>query len=668
MRLLGYFSNFILLACFVGMGLGLLRSKRRSLLPTTMPWLLFICLILSSLDLGIELTPARFEQSIYFGAEQVNQHTLAAPFWVVLAASFLCIAILFVGPGQAIGRLFEGLAPLEAYSWNIGGSLLGVAAFMGASALSLSPVWWFGITGCTVFWLLRRSRWQAALSLLCLILSLALIARLERGAIWSPYNRITLEEHSVQGHKTIGLFVNQIVHQGMAPLDDPGAAYYDFPYLLNRLGRGRSSPGRVLVIGAGTGNDVSHILAVGASAVDAVEIDPSIQAIGKAQHPAHPYADLRVSAYVDDGRAFLRHSEKQYDFIVYGVIDSLSLLSQFGSMRLENYLFTQDAFRDVKSHLAPNGIFAMYNFFRQGWLAMRMHRMLESVFGPDHVVMMMFPPREVLDQEFMTVSLVMFLAGDVATIRRLLDRGQLTLKIAPWQGGNFHGTVPLRAVQRVQGGPLAVPTDDWPFLYLHDAAIPVHIVQGMATIMVVSLLLVFGFGGVRPHRIRGHFFFLGAAFMLVETDGIARLALLFGSTWINNSLTFAGILALALLANCIAASLPKLSARQVYIALFAALLFEYLMPLGQLLQLPSAERAACGLLVLFLPVFFSGLVFARSFRGSANPEQDLGANLLGAVAGGLLENLSVVVGYHGLLLIVALTYAVSLIGLEPSTE
>ena len=44
-------------------------------------------------------------------------------------------------------------------------------------------------------------------------------------------------------------------------------------------------------------------------------------------------------------------------------------------------------------------------------------------------------------------------------------------------------------------------------------------------------------------------FFLGAAFMLLETKAVVQLALLFGSTWLVNSLVFFTALILILLAN-----------------------------------------------------------------------------------------------------------------------
>ena len=43
-------------------------------------------------------------------------------------------------------------------------------------------------------------------------------------------------------------------------------------------------------------------------------------------------------------------------------------------------------------------------------------------------------------------------------------------------------------------------------------------------------------------------FFMGSAFMLLETKNIATFALLFGTTWLVNALVFAGVLVVVLAA------------------------------------------------------------------------------------------------------------------------
>src|SRR5436190_17312346 len=75
-------------------------------------------------------------------------------------------------------------------------------------------------------------------------------------------------------------------------------------------------------------------------------------------------------------------------------------------------------------------------------------------------------------------------------------------------------------------------------------------------ILVVAMIYVFLPKGNGRLRLNGRMFFLGAAFMLLETKAVVQLALLFGSTWIVNSLVFFTALVLILLANLVVLKHP----------------------------------------------------------------------------------------------------------------
>ena len=117
-------------------------------------------------------------------------------------------------------------------------------------------------------------------------------------------------------------------------------------HLLNRAAGGPPFED-VLIIGAGSGNDIDHALRYGARHIDAVEIDPVIQSIGMTENPDKPYADPRVTPHLDDGRHFLRTTERKYDLVVYALVDSLILHSGYSNIRLESYLFTEQALEDI---------------------------------------------------------------------------------------------------------------------------------------------------------------------------------------------------------------------------------------------------------------------------------------------------------------------------------
>ena len=62
------------------------------------------------------------------------------------------------------------------------------------------------------------------------------------------------------------------------------------------------------------------------------------------------------------------------------------LHSGYSSLRLESFLFTEQAFRDIKARLKPGGVFVMYNYYRQGWVVGRLAKLAEKVFGAEPLV------------------------------------------------------------------------------------------------------------------------------------------------------------------------------------------------------------------------------------------------------------------------------------------
>jgi hypothetical protein len=154
-------------------------------------------------------------------------------------------------------------------------------------------------------------------------------------------------------------------------------------------------------------------------------------------------------------------------------------------------------------------------------------------------------------------------------------------------------------------------------------------------------------------------FFLGAGFMLLETKGVVHLALLFGSTWVVNSIVFFAILVMILLSNLYVLAVRPRNTHWYYGLLFASLAVNLAVPMSGFLALPGAARVVASCVVIFVPIFFAGVIFATAFRDSPRPDLDLGANIGGVVLGGLSENLSLVVGFNGLLMIACGYYLLS---------
>ena len=651
----------------------------------------------SVIDVGNQSSP----QMVFFGVEYQARDisSFVIPIEVLCGYFFLLIALIMVGPGQQLGRSLARLPNrLEGYTVDILGSLTGVALFAACSFFELSPLWWFGfvMAGFSYF-LLRADRARqltfAAAAVAVLVLSILpmLVAAKNTREIWSPYYRIDYQRDPRL------IIVNLIGHQQMQPRQSPFPAYA-LPHLINR-DAGQKPFADVLIIGAGSGNDVSRALAWGATHVDAVEIDPVIQRLGKLDHPDHPYDDPRVTVHLNDGRNYLRKSTKQYDLIVYALVDSLVLHSSHSNIRLESYLFTTQAMDDVRRRLKPDGVFVMYNYFRQGWIVSRLQNAVRAAFGADALVLNL-PSRNTLGpDESLGGDFTMLIAGANGAIRQAFDdepeywlRGGRPLDAQTLNG--FRYPVPeeraaWRAIPpeqrpasewqqfrltRVTIGKetMRLATDDWPMLYLREPMIPGLSLRGGAIMAAIALLLLVPFlrrsGAAAPAVADGtgalvQMFFLGAGFMLVETKAVVHMALLFGGTWIVNSVVIFSVLVMILLANLFVFAVKPERLTPYYAGLFLSLTISALVPMEYFLGMDRTVQIAGAAALAFVPVLFAGVIFAVSFSRVAEADRAFGANIAGAMFGGLAEYSSMVLGFRYLLFVALTLYVCSLIGM-----
>lgn len=259
---------------------------------------------------------------------------------------FAAVAATMAAIAQGVARLFQRFPPLEAYRLDVLGSVTGIAVFAMLSFIGTPPVVWGAvIVGLFVFLLRPSLRIEHAVAIGILLGAFASEA-LADSVVWSPYYRITWTPTD-QG---ADVAVNGIPHQAVTTTEARRAAdpTYFLPYE-----RAVEPPERVLVIGAGTGTDVSIALAEGVGQVDAVEIDPELYELGRSVNPERPYEDPRVRVIINDGRAFLERSDDRYDLILFALTDSLTLVSGQSSLRLESYLFTREAMEVARDHLTP---------------------------------------------------------------------------------------------------------------------------------------------------------------------------------------------------------------------------------------------------------------------------------------------------------------------------
>ena len=294
---LSYFTNFVLLGSFLGIGIGFLRASKGEWFGRAPLLLLALVVLSATLPVTIDRQGSGL---VFFGSET----TKGLPIWLVLPLVFVATAATMAAIAHGVGRLFARFPPLEAYRLDVLGSVSGIVTFAGLSLLGAPPIAW-GVVIATAFLVLLRP----AITVFHVLVLLTLVGGFGRylfdGSVsWSPYYMVDVFREG----EVFGVSVNQIPHQAFTTLarTERYASAYFVPYE-----RAASNPLRnVLIVGAGTGTDVAIALSEGAQHVDAVEIDPELLRIGRELNPEQPYADPRVSVTVGDGRTFLESTDR----------------------------------------------------------------------------------------------------------------------------------------------------------------------------------------------------------------------------------------------------------------------------------------------------------------------------------------------------------------------
>jgi hypothetical protein len=616
-RVFGFYVNFVLLATFLGMGTGMLRRRNvDQLLWIGVPALMLLTGLVAFLAIvPIDVPPHASEYLWgYTSASDLPRHVSIN---VAVIALFALATIVFIPLGALLGDRFAQLAPLTAYSADLAGSLIGVSAFAGLSQLRTEPTIWFALALAGWIALVWRRRALALAMTVAAAWSLVAVHWTREGALeyWSPYYRILVKPAGTPGN--IDLYVNGALHQEIVDFDRADGSNfrrtarmaYERPYRI--VGKIDTA----LVVGAGTGNDIATLLRLGARHVDAVEIDPVIAGIGKIAHPQHPYDDPRVQLFVTDARAFLRAPPRKYDVITFGTLDSQSLLSGMSAVRLDNFVYTLESFRAARAALRPGGSIVLYHLSGYEYIAARLYQLLGLAFGS--------PPREISEDDFLFNHT--FIAG----------------------GGARDTTGAV--VSPVLRTPIELSRDDWPFPYMLARGLPQHYVVALIAVLLLSLFLVgTAAGGAAMRAPNWSMFFLGVGFLLLETKGITAMSLLFGSTWIVNLAVIASILIVALIGTVLAAHGRAPSVMQCLTAVALLLVIATLVPGAQLVTAVPGLRWLIAAVSVGLPVLFGSMIFSQTFALQAEPTSALAFNILGGVAGGVLEYSSMMFGISAL--------------------
>lgn len=637
----GFFKNLSLISCFLGLGIGYALGRLPiALTPLVLPMLALQLLtmhLLRYVTIGWVLeNPISEELAMGLGVASGVAHVSLV--YAFLVWTFSLNALCLIPLGQLASHLMGRSRKLPAYSWNLAGSIAAVLVFWGLSFVWSPPVVWFAVAFLALAPLLRGllASWLVTSTIVLGIIGTSLTTQCYD--VYSPYQILTVFPVI---HESPVIMVNHFFYQAVLNLGPGGPSfeghrddylnYYGMPYQFCQ------SPRDVMIVGAGSGNDVAAALRHGAGHIDAVEIDPAILSLGRTLHPEMPYQSDRVTATVQDARAFVRFTRKQYDLIVYGLLDSHTALSGLSGVRLDSYIYTVEAFRQARSRLKDNGVLCLSFAVSNMRFGHKIFDTLATAFDGQspHVYRM-------------STGAMVFVLGKNSAIAPPPD---------------LPGATDITDQVAVTDQPTDTSTDDWPFFYMPARTYPVTYLVMIVMLLAVAVAFTWpvvklGGGGA---GVSIPCLLLGAGFMLLETKAITELALFYGSTWIVVSIVILAILIMAFFANLLVMRWPGIPRTISYLLLLLSLAASLWFSTSQVSLQSEWTGRIIATAVLTLPLFFSGLVFSAEMNSAASVASALGSNLIGAMIGGCLEYNSMYFGYRSLYILAMAIYAASMI-------
>ncbi len=658
------FHTFPLITCFVGLGVGF-ALRRDTIFRDCLPAMFLF---------AFAMKIANFVGVCFWGFPSVASFQwqklvglMSQTNWAYLAVFALTIILLLAGPfaicvciGARLGVLFNKLKPLPAYCYNVGGAIVGSIAFPLLCYFGTAP-WVLLIGAAIAIAVLLLSNKDMKLNIKNFAIIAVLIpiflfipeqtnkplipelleASPDHTVLWSPYQRLDLTTFSDLSDKSkpillgLELSANRAFYQyffSKDALKSKTIVGLRLPEVVKKdydLALSLNNPKSVLIVGAGTGQNVSAAVDAGLTDIDAVEIDPVILQVGKRFNP--DYANPNVHAICDDARHYFSRCQKKYDLVNFATLDSHAVSGLGSSVRLDAYVYTRESFKQALSLLKPGGVLVCSFVAIEPWIDKRLVNTLTEAAG--------YPP---VMLKGITMGRI-FILGDIAK----------------------NNTVVLPAgysVDPIVGGGSDFLTDDWPYIYVRNDVVDYAYLLVVGEIVLLSLYATRRFLFKEQDPSSWQMFFLGSAFIILELHAISFLSLVYGSTWITSAIVINGILLMILVANAAVIKFTGAFARHpfvAYVGLLASILLSYFVSSSSSVLHIDTGMAALLTFVSLLPMGMAAIIFANSINATPNLSKSLAFNLFGAVLGGLLEYLSNYWGIKSLLLVSAALYSIS---------
>ena len=647
-----FLKNISLISCFLGLGIGY-ALKNKSLISLNWVFPLIVVQILTLYLFSqtpistILINPIAEQFTMGIDTARSLSHIIIIYSFILFI--FIFNALCFIPLGSLISLLMCRMNTLEAYSYNLLGSLFGIILFIFFSFLSTTPMIWIIFSLIIFIFIVRKQLSEFKFSLLSvLFLSIILSSNIKgfKETIYSPYQNISIKEFKSPVNPII-IQTGHVFYQAVLNLSDElmftrehevadirimgdwtnkthEKEFYNLPYSITK-----NKLEKILIVGSGAGNDVAAANRFNIKNITAVEIDPIILELGKKYHPENPYNFKNVKSVVNDARNYITKTNNKFDAIVYALLDSQTNLSSKGGIRLDSYVYTVEAFKEAKDKLNINGYIYLSFFVQEKSLGYKIFKMLETAFQKKPLVL-----KSKANDRYIFIA------------SKNLDNFKFDhLKFFKLEKSFEESSYKVD-----------LSTDDWPFLYMPKKIYPLTYLSIVSVLLLCSVFFINKFFKINRKNFSPCCFFLGAGFMLIETKSITEIAKYYGSTWLVTSFVIITILIMAFIANLMIIKKINIKIKQIYFLLIFSILLGYYLFVNSYVYLNQNYLFIIVPILLSLPLLFSGLAFSKELREINSVPKALSSNILGAMFGGFLEYNSMYFGLSSLYLLACLLY------------